>query len=218
MIAANLWVFWREISLGNGPAVEAFIATFGMIPLELTTGINLPVGNHIPFVATIFTSMFLHGGIAHILGNMWFLWVFGDNVEDVYGHVGFFFFYLFVGVCACLFHVALQPDSRVPVIGASGAISGVLGAYVVLFPRIRVRTVIFIVIFIQVISVPAFVFLGIWFVSQLLGVTNPTEGSQIAFGAHVGGFVAGVLVTLMSCRKAATPPRYRYETRRVRRW
>ena len=105
-----------------------------------------------------------------------------------------------------------------PVIGASGAISGVLGAYVTLFPRIRVRTVIFIVIFIQVISVPAFVFLGIWFVSQLLGVTHPTEGSEIAFGAHVGGFLAGVLVTLMTCKKAPAPPRYRYETQRVRRW
>ncbi len=218
LIVANLWVFWRELRLGAGPAIETFIATFGMIPLEVTKGFNLPVGDHVPFVATIFTSMFVHGGFAHILGNMWFLWIFGDNVEDVFGHFGFLFFYLFVGLCAGLFHIALGPTSKVPVIGASGAVSGVLGAYVALFPRIRVRTLIVIIIFIQVVSVPAFVFLGIWFLSQLLGITNPTEGSQIAFGAHIGGFVAGLLVTLMACKKAPMPPRYRYETRRVRRW
>lgn len=218
-IAINLWVFFREVKLGGGPALDAFVATYGMIPLEIARGKTLPVGSDVPNLVTLFTSMFVHGGLAHLVGNLWFLWLFGDNVEDVYGHVGFFFFYLLAGVCAALFHIALDPGSRIPTIGASGAISGVLGAYLALFPRIRIRTLIFIVIFIQVVSVPAVIFLGLWFVMQLLEASRAGgSGGGIAFGAHIGGFLAGFLVTLIACKRPPKPPRYRYETRRVRRW
>ncbi len=190
-----------------------------MIPLELSQGMSLPVGNEVPAVLTIFTSMFLHGSIAHIAGNLWFLWLFGDNVEDVYGHFGFLFFYFFVGLCAALVHSAIVPHSAVPTIGASGAISGILGAYIALFPRIRIRTLIFIVIFFQVISVPAVVFLGLWFLGQLLAVSsNGGLGTGIAFGAHIGGFAAGLIITLIVCKKPIQPPRLRYDTQRVRRW
>lgn len=219
IIALNLWVFFKEFKLGGGPALDVFIATFGLIPIELSSGTSLAVGNGVPNVATIFTSMFLHGGVAHLIGNLWFLWLFGDNVEDVYGHFGFLVFYLFVGVCAALFHIGLEPASRIPTIGASGAISGVLGAYITLFPRIRIRTLIFIVIFVQVISVPAVVFLGLWFLLQLAEASNSGgSGGGIAFGAHVGGFVAGVVVTMLACKKSKTPPNKRYDARRVSRW
>lgn len=210
LIALNLWVFFKEFKLGGGGALDAFITTHGLIPSQLIQGRN---------VVTLFTSMFLHGGFGHLVGNLWFLWLFGDNVEDVYGHFGFLAFYLFAGVCAVLFHIALEPSSNVPTIGASGAISGILGAYVALFPRIRIRTLIFIVIFIQVISVPAVVFLGLWFLVQLLEVTNRGgAGGGIAFGAHVGGFLAGLMATLLACKKPLQPPRHRYDTSRVRRW
>jgi membrane associated rhomboid family serine protease len=142
---------------------------------------------------SLVTSMFLHGGLLHLGGNLLFLWVFGNNVEDHLGHVGFALFYVLGGLAAAAVHIALNPDSTIPVVGASGAIAAVMGAYLVWFPRARVRTLIFLGFFITVIAVPAAVLLGLWFLMQFF--TDPNSG--VAWAAHVGGFVFGVVVGLL---------------------
>jgi len=146
--------------------------------------------------ATLITSQFLHGGVLHVGGNMLYLWIFGDNVEDRLGHVRFLFFYLFAGIAAALLQIFFNPFSTVPMIGASGAIAGVMGAYFVLYPQSRVLTVVFLLIIFDVVEIPAIFFLGIWFVMQLLngvGSIGVSMGGGTAFWAHVGGFVVGVL-------------------------
>ncbi|PWT91234.1 MAG: rhomboid family intramembrane serine protease, partial [Acidobacteria bacterium] len=143
----------------------------------------------------IFSSMFLHGGWLHVLGNMWFLYIFGDNVEDRVGHVGYIFFYLLCGICAALTQTLLSPHSAVPMVGASGAIAGILGAYFLLFPSARILTLVPIFIFIQLIEIPAFVFLIIWFLLQFLMMTPAQAGEGgVAFLAHIGGFIAGMVL------------------------
>ncbi len=192
LIALNAVVFWHELSLGSQSLQDAFFASFALTPANLT---------HAPSpdtVRTVFTSMFLHGGWAHIIGNMLFLWIFGRNVEDSVGHFKFIVFYLLCGVAAAAAQVVLSPDSTVPMIGASGAISGVLGAYLLLFPRARVLVLFPIWIFWRVFYVPAFLFLVLWFGLQLLSgmaVLNSMDvNGGVAFWAHVGGFVAGVFL------------------------
>lgn len=222
LILANAAVFFREVQLELlDPRLQAaFVLKYALIPLQVTQGAVLPSAHYdeaIPPLLTLVTSMFLHGGLAHFVGNMWFLWIFGDNVEDVLGHVGFLIFYLVSGVLAGVFHVLLGPDAQVPTLGASGAISGVLGAYIVLFPRIRIQTLLFFGFFIQRARVPAVFFLGLWFVLQLVGGLGGA-GAGIAFGAHIGGFVAGVLIILVVSRRAPAAPTYRYDPRRLRRW
>jgi membrane associated rhomboid family serine protease len=146
--------------------------------------------------ATLITSQFLHGGVLHVGGNMLYLWIFGDNVEDRLGHARFLFFYLFAGIAAALLQIFFNPFSTVPMIGASGAIAGVMGAYFVLYPQSRVLTVVFLLIIFDVVEIPAIFFLGIWFVMQLLngvGSIGVSMGGGTAFWAHVGGFVVGVL-------------------------
>jgi len=141
--------------------------------------------------------MFLHGGWSHLIGNMWYLWIFGDNVEDALGHAGFLVFYLACGVVATLLHYLTGPVAEVPVVGASGAIAGVLGAYIVAFPRARVYTLLPLFPFFQVVPLPAFLVLGLWFLFQFvlgLGALGASGGGGIAFWAHVGGFAAGLLV------------------------
>ena len=144
--------------------------------------------------------MFLHGGWMHIIGNMLYLWIFGDNIEEALGPLPFIFFYLSAGVIAALSQIAIDPTSRIPTIGASGAVAGVLGAYLVVFPKTRVRTLIFLIRIVRVVQLPAIVVLGFWFVLQLfsgiaaIGVTS--TGGGVAWFAHVGGFVAGLLVGL----------------------
>jgi membrane associated rhomboid family serine protease len=191
LIAANLLVFIHELRLPGEAQARAFFADFALTPAHLA---------HAPSAAayaTVFTSMFLHAGWMHLIGNMWFLWVFGRNIEDSVGHIRFIVFYLLCGMAAAAAQVAISPESVTPMIGASGAISGVLGAYLLLFPRARVLTLVPIWIFLQFIRVPAVIFLALWFLVQLLsGMAmrefNVTGG--VAFWAHVGGFVAGLLL------------------------
>jgi membrane associated rhomboid family serine protease len=188
LIAINAIVFFYELSLPPRQ-LEALFFQFGAIPAEIARFQNL---------SSILTSMFLHGGWWHFLGNMLFLLVFGDNIEDAMGHVSYLLFYLLCGIAAALTQVVLNLDSLVPMIGASGAISGVLGAYIALFPHGNVRALLILGFFIQVIYVPAWVMLGLWFVLQLVsGVASlgaAGDAGGVAFWAHVGGFVAGVLL------------------------
>ncbi|HTS26243.1 MAG TPA: rhomboid family intramembrane serine protease [Bryobacteraceae bacterium] len=192
IIVVNILVFLYEFSL-DAYSQNEFIATYGLVP------------EHFSF-ANILTSMFLHGGWMHVLGNMWFLWIFGDNIEDILGHGKYLAFYLLCGVAAALTQVLFNFNSRVPMVGASGAIAGVMGAYLVKFPHSRIRTAVFI-IFILFLDIPAWVMLIYWFAIQFIsGVGSLTE-TQIsqggtAFFAHVGGFVAGiVLVNVMGARE-----------------
>ncbi len=193
IIAANAAVFWHELSLGSPGRLDAFFASFALTPTDL---IHAPSPDT---ARTIFTSMFLHGGWAHILGNMLFLWIFGRNVEDSIGHFKFLVFYLLCGVAAAAAQVALSPDSTVPMIGASGAISGVLGAYLLLFPRARVLVLFPIWIFWRVFYLPAVLYLVFWFGLQFLSgmaALNSVDvnGGGVAFWAHVGGFIAGMFL------------------------
>ena len=183
LIAINVLVFLYEISLGR--AVDAFTLYWGLVPAAFSW-------------VTVLTSMFLHGGFMHVAGNMLYLWIFGDNVEDRMGHGRFLVFYLLCGVAAALAQTITQPDSVVPMVGASGAIAGVMGAYFVLYPKSRIVTLIPLFFFFQVIEVPAILFLGIWFIMQFISglgsIVTVAAGSAggIAFWAHVAGFVAGI--------------------------
>ena len=191
LIVVNAIVFFHELSLRTPGQVETFFASFALTPAQLT---------HAPSpdsYQTIFTSMFMHSGWMHIIGNMLYLWIFGNNVEDSIGHFKFIAFYLLCGVAAAAAQVAISPDSIVPMIGASGAISGVLGAYLLLFPRARVLVLFPIWIFWRVFYVPAVLLLVFWFGMQLLSalaVLRLNVNGGVAFWAHVGGFVAGLLL------------------------
>lgn len=186
-IAINVVVFFYEISLGRN--INTFIFQFGMIPKNIVAGQNLH---------TLFTSMFLHGGFWHILGNMLYLYIFGDNVEDAFGHFGFLIMYLVSGLVGSVAHILTAVGSEIPTIGASGAVSGVLGAYFVLYPRAQVLALVPIFFFIRFMALPAFIFLGFWFLLQLLyGAGSMGGGAGVAFFAHIGGFVVGVLLGLL---------------------
>jgi len=210
LIAVNVVVFLYQISLGAD--AQAFIFAYSVVPVALTHGIpqtSLPgVPAHIPFhtpspvYLTLITAMFLHAGWLHIGGNMLFLYIFGDNVEDRMGHIPYLLFYLFCGVVAGITQVAVDPGSSIPSLGASGAIAGVLAAYLVLFPLARVRTIIFIVFFFTIVTLPAFVLIGIWFLLQFLdgvaALSNVQQGmGGVAYFAHVGGFVTGLVITFL---------------------
>lgn len=189
LIAANIVVFglmWLA-----GPAQEALVYRFAMIPVNYTNGIS------ISDVLDVFTSMFMHAGLAHIIGNMLYLWIFGDNVEDRLGPALYLVFYLAGGVIASLTHLLTNPGSQIPTVGASGAIAAVLGAYLVLYPQSRIVTFIPLGFFMRMTVVPAVVVLGLWFVLQLfsgvLSIGGPDVGG-VAFWAHIGGFVAGVVM------------------------
>jgi membrane associated rhomboid family serine protease len=216
LIITNITAFVYEFSFGE--ATDQFIMNFGAIPLEYSKGLNLPDSSAISPYLSLITSMFLHGGIGHILGNMWFLWIFGDNLEDTLGKFRFIIFYFVCGLAASLTHIFLNPSSDIPCIGASGAISGVLGGYVVLFPLIRIKTLVTFLFFWTTIYVPALFFLGLWFVMQLMGQTSSGTGGGIAFAAHIGGFVAGALWMLCLSKKPRSAHVYRYSARRVPRW
>lgn len=189
LLVLNTLVFLYELSLGTG--LRNFIYSYGFIP----NNISLPL----PLAAKIkplFVSMFLHAGWLHLLGNMWFLWIFGDNVEDELGHFNFLLFYIFCGLLAEAAHFVINSSSLIPTLGASGAIAGVLGAYIVLFPKAKIKTLIPLFIFWEIIDIPAFIFLGIWFLFQfVLGISSlGGYGAGIAFWAHVGGFLGGILL------------------------
>jgi membrane associated rhomboid family serine protease len=203
LIAANV-VMWVVVQgMGAEPRLSASICELGVIPGELfgrlPAGYVLPMGPDAacemggPAWYTPLTSMFLHGGWLHLIGNMWFLWVFGNNVEDSMGHLRYVTFYLLCGVAAAAVQSVLDPSSAIPMVGASGAISGVMGAYVLLYPRVQVHMLVVLVIIVTRIRVPAFMMLGYWFLLQLLGgaATSGSEDGGVAFWAHVGGFLAG---------------------------
>lgn len=186
LAVANIAVFFYEISLG--PQSGEFVSSYGAIPFELFHGSGRPFA-----VANIFTSMFLHGGIFHLAGNMLYLWIFGNNIEDVMGHRRFLFFYLICGVVAAYAHAFVDSTSRIPMIGASGAVSGVLGAYLLLFPKARVLTLLPVGFFIQIVRVPALVVLGFWFIVQFFnGLFSLRQIGGVAWFAHIGGFLAGM--------------------------
>ena len=184
LIVLNSVAWFYELSLPSRE-LAVFLQHNGVVPADFSP-------------ATLITSMFLHGSWMHVIGNMWWLWIFGDNVEDRLGHGRFIVFYLLCGIAAAVGQMLIEPFSTLPTIGASGAIAGVMGAYFVLYPRSRVLTLIPIFFFIQLVEVPAIVLLGVWFGMQLLsaGSVAITSGSQnggVAFMAHVAGFVAGII-------------------------
>ncbi len=189
LIAVNFLVFFYELSLGDH--LEAFIYSFSVIPEHLHKN---PYA--LTNIGTLFSAQFLHGGWMHVIGNMLFLYIFGDNVEDRLGHTRYLLFYLACGVISFLAQVFFSQNSPLPLIGASGAIAGVLGAYIVLYPYAKILTLIPLFIFIQFIEVPAIVFLGIWFLLQFwmanASLAAATVGG-VAFWAHVGGFIGGAL-------------------------
>jgi membrane associated rhomboid family serine protease len=193
-IAACVLVFLYQASLPREPG-EMFVFQYGAIPSLLFGKASLPdEAVAIPPAVTLLTSMFLHGGWMHVIGNMLYLWIFGNNIEDVMGHVRFIVFYFLCGILAALSHAATDPASQIPMVGASGAISGVLGAYALLFPRARVLVLIPLGFFSRMMYVPAGIVLGLWFALQLLsgGMSIGVPGGGVAFFAHIGGFVAGM--------------------------
>jgi membrane associated rhomboid family serine protease len=192
LIGLCVAVFIYQVSL-SPRALEALFFQYGVIPAELTAGENY---------LSVLTSMFLHGGFGHLFGNMVFLYVFGDNIEDAMGHISYLLFYLLCGIAAALTQVFLNPDSTIPMIGASGAISGVMGAYIVLFPRGNVRAI----VFYAVMLVPAWIMIGVWFALQLFSGFSTRGGPDVggtAFWAHVGGFVAGTILVWLFRDKEA---------------
>ena len=196
IIAINALVFAYELSLGD--RLNDFFRSFGLIPTDFFTALS--EGDVLGVVFPVFTSMFMHGGLMHFFGNMWFLYIFGDNVQDSMGRSRYIVFYLLCGIAAALTQVFLNPDSQVPMIGASGAIAGVMGAYMVLYPRGKVLTLIPIFFFIQFVRVPAVVFLLIWIGLQTIqGVASlgMDVSGGVAFWAHIGGFVAGVVLIFL---------------------
>ncbi len=203
LIIINAAIFLYQISLG--PHAERFLLQHGLIPLHFVNFNQFEGGFLNNTLFPLFSSIFLHGGWFHMIGNMWFLWIFGDNVEDRLGHLRFLIFYLLCGIGASLIHVVAGPNSSIPTIGASGAISGVLGAYLVSFPHARVHTLFIIFVIIKFIEVPAYVFLGIWFLFQIVSSLGQSgaygEAAGVAWWAHMGGFVVGiVLIWLMGKR------------------
>ena len=200
LIVANVLAFLYQFSLEatDDPsalrAAQGFLFEFGLIPCRLTGACSAP-GDFPSPVVTIFTSMFLHGGLFHIAGNMLYLWIFGNNVEDTLGHSRFLVFYLLAGVAAALAQTAVGPTSKVPMIGASGAVSGVLGAYLLLFPYASVLTLVTFGFFIRIVRIPAMIVLGFWILVKFLnGLVTFGSGDRggVAWFAHIGGFLAGL--------------------------
>ncbi len=235
IVACNALVWLYVQGAGMEPALSSSVCRLGLIPGELLQtvpgGTRFPLGPGAvcvtgdgPAWRTAITSMFLHGGWFHVIGNMWFLWIFGNNVEDAMGHLRFFVFYLLCGLAAAGVQIATNPESAVPMVGASGAIGGVMGAYVLLYPRVHVHLLIFIGFYVTTIAVPAALMLGYWFLLQFVGGlgTLGAEGGGVAFWAHVGGFAAGaVLIALFRKPELlARHPYYGWRPKRppTRRW
>lgn len=192
IIFINVVVFVYAISRG-GRGFDLLTAAYGAIPAELLTGRDLAPRIPYPVQVTLLTSMFMHGSLAHIFGNMLYLWIFGDNIEDALGHGRFLLFYLICGLVASFSHIAFNLGSTIPTVGASGAISGVLGAYLLLYPQGRVRVFVWLLIIIRVIHMPAWIMLTLWFVLQAIQALGGEQG-EVAVWAHIGGFVAGLVL------------------------
>ncbi|MCW5876954.1 MAG: rhomboid family intramembrane serine protease [Anaerolineales bacterium] len=202
LILANALVFFYEVGLSESQLRE-FIFEFALVPARLGSDPET-------FAFTVLSSMFMHAGWFHFLSNVWILHIFGDNVEDRMGPIRYLIFYLLGGAAAALLETYISPGSEIPVLGASGAIAGVLGAYILLFPGARVRTAIFL-IFISVVDLPAIIFIGFWFISQLfsgLAAIGSTATSGVAWWAHIGGFVMGLVLCGLFARRSRAPVEY----------
>lgn len=216
IVAINLIVFLLELSGG-----DQFIAAYSAVPYEITTGEDLVAPVRLagvgviqqapgpaPIYLTLFSSMFMHGGFMHIAGNMLYLWTFGDNIEDDFGHLKFTIFYLACGLVASFSQILMDPQSVIPTLGASGAIAGVLGSYLILFPRNRVRSILPLGFLWTTIELPAYVVLGFWIVIQFFSQyasitdnTSQTRGGGVAYMAHIGGFIAGAILVFLFRRQ-----------------
>ncbi|HZR66685.1 MAG TPA: rhomboid family intramembrane serine protease [Terriglobales bacterium] len=216
IIALNVLVyifFEVPVQLQGQRAFDVLVLHFGLIPQHFTRALTGTSHYTIPgTLLTIFTSMFLHGDLLHILGNLWFLWIFGDNIEDYLGHFPYLIFYLLCGIAAALTDIAIDPSSQLPTIGASGAIAGVMGAYILLYPRAKVLTLVVLIVFFTFWWIPAWIFLGYWFLIQFFATSvmasrtyHQTGG--IAFAAHVGGFVVGLILIKVFPQRTTS---YRY--------
>ena len=211
LIAVNALVWALVQGFGAEPALSSSVCQLGLVPADLLH--TAPAGTSFPLTPdsvctlsgdgsswhTVITSMFMHGGWMHLIGNMWFLWIFGNNVEDAMGHFRFVLFYLLCGISAAALQTALDPNSVIPMVGASGAIGGVMGAYVLMYPRVHVHLFVFLGFYATTFAVPAYFMLGYWFLVQLVSgsIAIGAQGGGVAFWAHVGGFVAGALLSLV---------------------
>ena len=210
IITINVLVFLFELSLGR--RLDSFLFRFGVIPLKLTHSADIPdstiINTYFPFLS----SMFLHGGFIHLIGNMWYLWIFGDNVEDTLGRFKFTIFYLVCGIGSAAVHVYFNSQSGVPCIGASGAIAGILGAYMITFPRARVLVLLPLFIIWEMIELPAIIVLGFWFLIQFFSgaaTISSSHGGGVAWWAHIGGFALGIILI-------KTLPKSRYRSYKFR--
>lgn len=196
IIVLNSMMWLYQVSLG--PRFDQFIMEYGLIPLRFLLSYQIQGGIFDNALIPLVASVFMHGGWMHIIGNMWFLWIFGDNVEDRLGHARYALFYILCGIGAALIQIALHPSSKIPMVGASGAISGVLGAYLVSYPYARIHTLLIIFFIIRFVEIPAFIFLIIWFVFQLISGTAELavaqESGGVAYWAHMGGFIVGIVL------------------------
>lgn len=194
LIAVNAILFFYQRSL-DVRSLSNLIYRFGCTPYEITHGVDVQVSSGFPVHFTLVSSMFLHGSWLHMIGNMLFLYIFGDNVEDWLGHGLFLLFYLGCGIAANVAHSLVSFNSTVPAIGASGAVAGIMGAYLILYPRARVLTLVILLFFIRFVMLPAYIFLGFWIFIQILSSLLGLAGStNIAFFAHIGGFFVGLLI------------------------
>jgi membrane associated rhomboid family serine protease len=202
LIVVNVLIYlWGLGALDTNRALSQFYFDYALLPVRLTNGENY---------TALVTSMFLHGGFMHLAGNMLFLWIFGDNLEDEMGHLPFLLFYLASGVGAGLAQVTGEPNSAIPMIGASGAIAGVMGGYLLLFPKARVDVLLILIVFIRIFPIPAWIMLGIWFAIQIFsGVSVDTSGGGVAYWAHAGGFVVGLVLTIPLWLKEGGPAFWR---------
>jgi membrane associated rhomboid family serine protease len=196
IILANIAIFISMLQM-QPQSLERLVYVRGVVPRRILYHASIPA------FTTIFSSMFLHGGFFHLLGNMWYLWIFGNNIEDVAGHFRFIFFYILCGAAGAIIHIISAPSSSIPTIGASGAIAGVLGAYLVTFPAARILTVIPIFFFFRIVRLPALLFLGFWIILQvLMGLSSRSDiTGGVAWFAHIGGFVTGIILIRFFRRK-----------------
>ncbi|MEM9717340.1 MAG: rhomboid family intramembrane serine protease [Pseudomonadota bacterium] len=197
LIAINVAVFlFGLMALGETRALNQFYFDYALIPARLSDGDGY---------LGILTSMFIHAGFMHLAGNMLFLWIFGDNLEDKMGATGFLIFYILSGVGAGLFHYVISPSSPVPLVGASGAIAGVMGGYLLLFPKARVDIFVFLIVFIRIFPIPSWIMLGLWFALQVFnGVSTSTAGGGVAYWAHASGFIIGLVLTVPTWLRLGT--------------
>ncbi len=208
LITVNMLVFFYELSLGR--ELDLFLLQHAAVPYRFVVAGRWEHVSVLSRFSPLFASMFLHGGWIHVLGNMWFLWIFGDNVEDRLGHGRFLLFYLICGLAAALSQIYINPASRVPMVGASGAVAGVLGAYLLFFPYARVLALVPIAFFLQVMEIPAFLFLLFWFLIQFLSgaasiTAAPYMTGGVAYWAHIGGFVSGMALGFLLPKRKRQP-------------